>query len=59
MKIEVIVHHISVKDKRYPVHKIVRHGEIYTAHYTTIKDGRHVSRKIDIDNVIAELSITR
>ena len=59
MKIELKVHHPSGDVKRYPVHKLVRHGDLYTAHYTTIKAGFRISRKIVIDNVVAELEIEK
>ena len=59
MKIEIIIHHISGETKRYPVHKLVRHGEIYTAHYTTVQAGFHVTKKVDIDNVNAEIEVKK
>lgn len=59
MKIEVLVHHVSGDVKSYLVHKLVRHGNLYTAHYSTVKAGFRVCRKVIIDNVTAELKITR
>ena len=59
MKIEVKIEQRTGGIKHYPVHKLVKHGEIWTAHYTTVKAGFHVSRKINIDNVIAELEVEK
>lgn len=59
MKIEVKLHHPSGDVKKYLVHKLVRNGEVYTAHYVTIKNGFHESRKINIDNVVAELEVEK
>lgn len=59
MKIEVIIHHISGEVKRYLCHKIVKHGEVYTAHYTTVKAGFHVCKKAAIDHVNAEIEVIK
>ena len=59
MKIEVIIRHMSGDVKKYLVHKLVRHGDIWTAHYTTVKSGRHVSRKINIDGAVATLEVIK
>lgn len=59
MKIEVIIHHISGEVKRYLCHKIVKHGEVYTAHYTTVKAGCHICKKVDVDNVNAEIEVVK
>jgi len=59
MKIEVVIHHPSREVKRYLVHKLVKHGDLYTAHYSTVKAGFHVPRKAVIDNVTASLEVTK
>ena len=56
MRIEVKVNRPG-KASYYPVHKMVKHGDLWTAHYTTVKCGCHVSRKIVIDGVNAELEV--
>lgn len=57
MKIEIIIHHPSGETKRYLVHKLILHGETYTAHYHTVKSGLRVGKKIPVDNVAATLEI--
>ena len=57
MKIEVIIKKPSGKEKRYLVHKLVFDGEKYTAKYTTIRDGFHISQEVQIDNVTAKIAI--
>lgn len=57
MKIEVIVKKKSGKEKRYLVNKLVYDGQVYTAHFSVIKDGFHIPQKIQIDNVNAKIAI--
>ena len=59
MKIEVIIRHIFGDTKRHLVHKLVKHGDLYTAHYSTVKAGFHVPRKAVIDNVTASIEVTK
>ncbi len=57
MKLEIIIHHPTGKSTRHLVHKLVRHGELYTAHYSTVKAGFRVPRKAVIDNVTASIEV--
>lgn len=59
MKLEIIIHHPTGKSTRHLVHKLVLHGELYTAHYHTVKSGLRVAQKAPIDNVTATLEITK
>ena len=59
MKLEIIIHHPTGKSTRHLVHKLVRHGELYTAHYHTVKSGFRVAKKVLIDNVTATLEIIK
>ena len=59
MKIEVIIRHISGDVKRHLVHKLVKHGDLYTANYSTVKAGFRVPRKVTIDNVTASIEVTK
>ena len=45
MKIEVEICHRSGAVCRYPVHKLVRGNDGWTAHYTVVKKGHHEGRK--------------
>lgn len=45
MKIEVEITHRSGDVCRYPVNKLVRGNDGWTAHYTVVKNGRHEGRK--------------
>lgn len=57
MKIEVKLHHPSGDVKNYPVHKLVRNNDGWTASYTTVKAGRHESRKVKLEDIKAELEV--
>lgn len=57
MKLEVIIHHPSGKNTRHLVHKLVRHEDVYTAYYHTVKSGFRVGKKANIDNTTATLVI--
>lgn len=50
MKLEVKIHHPSGDVKNYPVHKLVRNNDGWTAHYTIVKNGRHEGRKATVGN---------
>lgn len=50
MKIEVEIEHRSGDVCRYPVFKLVKHEDGWTAHYTIVKNGRHESRKTTVGN---------
>ena len=50
MKIEVEIKHQSGDVCRYPVHKLVRHDDGWTAHYTIVKAGRHEGKKAVVGN---------
>ena len=50
MKIEVEIEHPSGDVCRYPVHKLVKHPDGWTAHYTVVKAGRHEGRKATVGN---------
>ena len=57
MKIEIIIHKDNGEIRRYPVHKMVRHNNGWTATYTIIQNGRHVSREAMIDDEKAKIEI--
>lgn len=59
MKLEIIIHHPTGKTTRHLVHKLVRHGEVYTAHYHTVKSGLRVAKKVLIDNENAKIEVTK
>lgn len=50
MKIEVEIEHRSGDVCRYPVFKLVKHEDGWTAHYTIVKNGRHEGRKATVGN---------
>lgn len=57
MKIELKLHHPSGDIGTYPVHKLVRNNDGWTASYTTVKAGRHEGRKVKIEEGKAELEV--
>ena len=57
MKIEVKIHHPSGDVGSYPVHKLVRNDDGWTASYVTVKAGRHEGRKVKIEEGKAELEV--
>ena len=59
MKIEVIIHKDNGEIRRYPVHKLVRNNDGWTASYTTVKNGRHEGRKVKIEEGKAELEVEK
>ena len=56
-KIEVIIQLMNGKEKRYLVSKLVFDGHFYTAHYSVIRNGRHIPQKTTIDNATAKIAI--
>ena len=50
MKIEVEIEHPSGDVCRYPVYKLIRNNDGWTAHYTVVKAGRQEGRKATVGN---------
>ena len=57
MKIKVKIHHQSGDIGTYPVHKLVRNNDGWTASYTTVKNGRHEGRKVKLEDGKTELEV--
>lgn len=48
MKIEVKIHNPFGEVKVYPVHKLVRQDVGWELYYTTIKNGRHITKTVHL-----------
>ena len=57
MKIEVEICHRSWDVMRYPVYKLVKGNDGWTAHYTIVKAGRHEGRKVRVEICKAALIV--
>lgn len=58
MKIEVVIKHVSGDIRRYPVHRMDRIDGEWIARYVTVKNGKHVSKRVKIDGDMVKLEVT-